>query len=237
MSVYGESHFYWTKDEAAVMGGPWNIPSFSESVSNSRTGSSFWGDQYYTKSYKCQISYNALLSQEYSKTVNAPVTPDPLGDLEAMNVSMIKEELKAYVDKLEAKVKAGNWTSDSLKKVQDAIAKVRKYINWDMADASDLIAAREELDNAFNNLKPETEVKRVKQTLKIKKKNKVVSRKALKKTTKIIKILKVKNAQGKVTFKLAKVSNKKYKKHFKVGKSSGKIKLKKGLKKGKYIKK
>ena len=48
------------------------------------------------------------------------------------------------------------------------------------------------------------------------------------------KAIKVSNAKGKVTYALKSVSKKKFKKYFKINKKTGKILVKKGLKKGKY---
>ena len=48
------------------------------------------------------------------------------------------------------------------------------------------------------------------------------------------KAIKISNAKGKVTYALKSVSKKKFKKYFKINKKTGKILVKKGLKKGKY---
>ena len=53
-------------------------------------------------------------------------------------------------------------------------------------------------------------------------------------TIKRTKAITIRKAQGKKTFKLVKVTKKKFKKYFKVAKKSGKITVKKGLKKGTY---
>ena len=48
------------------------------------------------------------------------------------------------------------------------------------------------------------------------------------------KVLTVSNPKGKVTYKLVSVTKKKYKKYFKINATTGKIKIKKKLRKGKY---
>ena len=70
-------------------------------------------------------------------------------------------------------------------------------------------------------------------TLKVKAKNKKVKRKSLKKKSKTFKLISVKNAKGKVTYKIAGAS-KKSKKVLKLNKKTGKIKIKKKAKKGTY---
>ena len=74
-------------------------------------------------------------------------------------------------------------------------------------------------------------------TLYVKGKTVTVKRSILKKRAKTIKrtaAIKVTKAKGKVTYKLASVSANKYKKYFRVNTKTGKITVRKGLKKGKY---
>ena len=74
-----------------------------------------------------------------------------------------------------------------------------------------------------------------KQSLKVTTSKKTVKGSTLRRSGKILKAVTVKNAKGKVTYKLSKVNKAKLKKYFKVNSGTGKITLKKGLKKGKYI--
>ena len=49
-----------------------------------------------------------------------------------------------------------------------------------------------------------------------------------------MRLIGVSNAKGKVTYKLASVKKAKFKKYFKMNATTGKLKVKKGLKKGTY---
>ena len=74
--------------------------------------------------------------------------------------------------------------------------------------------------------------------LKIKAKNATVKYKKLKKKTQTLKVTKVikfiNKGKGNRTYKLAGVTKAKYKKYFKINKNTGKLTIKKGLKKGTY---
>lgn len=61
-AVYGETHWYWEKDESAIMGGPYDDPSFTQNIPpRVRTDISFWGDEYYRQSYSNSVKYNCLI--------------------------------------------------------------------------------------------------------------------------------------------------------------------------------
>ena len=67
---------------------------------------------------------------------------------------------------------------------------------------------------------------------KIKVKSKTLSKKKVKLARK--KVVKIKGAKGKLTYKLKSVTKKKFKKYFSLNKKTGKLTIKKGLKKGTY---
>ncbi|MCR5543161.1 MAG: hypothetical protein K6F55_03355 [Eubacterium sp.] len=80
-------------------------------------------------------------------------------------------------------------------------------------------------------------IKKVANTLKVSEKKSKVKFANVKKTKQFVKksIKVVNKGQGKLTYKKVKVNKKKFNKYFKVNKKTGKITIKKGLKKGTYI--
>ena len=79
IAVYGENHWYWTKDECAVLGGPSNDPSFNDSVTTN------FASPYDTQtSYQCKVEYNCLMQREYLGLRYTP-GPYPLEELKELN--------------------------------------------------------------------------------------------------------------------------------------------------------
>lgn len=61
IAVYGESHFYWETDEAAVLGGPNSNPGFAVTYSNESGGVEYPNIRHIVHHYHQQVVYNALV--------------------------------------------------------------------------------------------------------------------------------------------------------------------------------
>lgn len=145
------------------------------------------------------------------------------------------EEIKAAQDKAAAAVDAAMtkladdkaaYTADSYNKVAEAAAAYKEAIAKEGATVADVKAAKASFDEAVANL---TEMKA--NTMKASGSSKKFKAKAIKKKAKSFKAVTVKKAQGKVTYKVS--ASKKVKKALKF--KNGKVTVKKGTKKGKYV--
>ena len=228
MAAYGESHFYWEKDEAAVMGGPTTEKTFSDVCVDEHTGSSILLDEYYTRHYDASTKYNCLV-QIPRGMVGLDTEISKLQDLNLLLDASLK--LKKLAQTAEKTADAGRWTEDSLARFRSAINKAKKCAENDEASLDKIELIQDELMEAWYSLKASDKKS---QTIKVSVKNKTLKASALKKSNKKVAAIKVKSAQGKVTYSLRTVSKKKFRKFFSVNASSGKITVKKGLKKGTY---
>lgn len=228
MAAYGESHFLWEKDEGAVMAGPCNDSSFSESISDEHTGSSIILDEYYTKHYDASVTYNCLVQtppQKMNVSANSPLLK-----LSEANKSMqVRTELKKLIANAEKSISAGGWTKESLAAFQKVVNRAKGYLDNDDIPAEKVEEMKTELMDAWYELES---IVKEDQSLKATAKKKTLKAGALKKASKKLKAISVKGSKGKVTYSLRKVN--KAKKFFKVSKTTGKITVKKGLKKGTY---
>ncbi len=148
---------------------------------------------------------------------------------------ILHEEINALAKELidvSEKVKPAVYTTASYKTLSTAIAKAKQILADDTSTAQQLRDARTQLLKARQALK-----KKSANTLKVKGKNVKLKAKKLKKkaqTVKRAKAVTVSKPRGTVKYTLSSVSKAKFKKYFKVNAKTGKITVKKGLKKGTY---
>ena len=232
-AAYGESHIFWETDEAAAMGGPSNDPAFEETFSVVKTDDGLFTDTWKAL-YRNSVAYNCLL-QIPLDTVSVGMGPFPLDELEQLTAEIealvqAKSNLKDAIKSAEG-TSTANWTDESVENFQKLIAEAKE-----LAESKD--ASLKELTRTANQL---TEAKayyesiaKKPQSMKVSTTKKTVKAKTLKKAKKVVKAIKVTGAQGTVTYKKVSVNKKKLAKKFAVNKKTGKITLKKGLKKGVY---
>ena len=148
---------------------------------------------------------------------------------------ILHEEINALAKELidiSEKVKPAVYTTASYKTLSTAVAKAKQLLADDTSTAQQLREARTQLLKARQALK-----KKSANTLKVKGKTVKLKAKKLKKkaqTVKRAKAVTVSKPRGTVKYALASVSKAKFKKYFKVNAKTGKITVKKGLKKGTY---
>ena len=148
---------------------------------------------------------------------------------------ILHEEINALAKELidiSEKVKPAVYTAASYKTLSTAIAKAKQLLADDTSTAQQLREARTQLLKARQALK-----KKSANTLKVKGKTVNLKAKKLKKkaqTVKRAKAVTVSKPRGTVKYTLSSVSKAKFKKYFKVNAKTGKITMKKGLKKGTY---
>ena len=135
------------------------------------------------------------------------------------------------------KIDKTKYSAESYAKVVAAADALKKVMEDPNATAEQIAAAKTALDNAMKGLKAKAApapVKKKANTMKVTPVKKTFKAKKLKKKAKTFKAVKVKKAKGKVTY-IGKPSGKKAKKFLKFNKKTGKITVKKGAKKGKYV--
>ncbi|MCQ2428286.1 MAG: hypothetical protein MJ137_07820, partial [Clostridia bacterium] len=71
IAVYGESHWYWEKDEAAFLGGPADVGLMTKSCTSNRSGVEYPNIEYYTSSYKQTVTFNVLVNEETKKLLGS----------------------------------------------------------------------------------------------------------------------------------------------------------------------
>lgn len=76
VATYGESHWYWGKDEAAFMGGPLNNAGFTHSVEKIQDKLEFPSTYYYTHKYVQNLRYNCFVEKPFSRlSVGTGINP------------------------------------------------------------------------------------------------------------------------------------------------------------------
>jgi hypothetical protein len=123
-----------------------------------------------------------------------------------------------------AKIRTADYKTESCRKFNEAVAAAKKLLDDRLSTAADLTKANSRILSAWASL----EMKDA-QTIKVTASKKTVRRSALRRKTKVVKALKVSGAKGKVSYKKLSGSKK-----LTVNKTSGKIKVKKGTRKGTY---
>ena len=229
-AAYGESHFYWEVDEASVMGGPCNDPWFNETCETKKTDDGVFTDSY-TVYYKNNVKYNCLLQVPIKILKNQP-GPYPLEEFKDVTadipvIAKAKGELEKLIEKAEKVKNFKGWANASIRAFRTAIAEAKEICSSGRTTAKELSIEKKRLQQAWDYYKS---IAKKGQKMKVKAVTKTVKAKALKKSRKVVKAITVKNAKGKVTYKKVSPKNKK----FTVNKKTGKITIKKGLKKGTY---
>ena len=143
-----------------------------------------------------------------------------------------KAQLSEYVTAASRDLATGKYTSATVKALKTRIAEANTVLDDRKATVRDIYMAQVRLLRAQQAL-----TKKSANTLEVKGKTIKLKAKKLKKkaqTVKQAKAVTVKGPCGKVRYTLAGVSKAKFKKYFKVNAKTGKIKVRKGLKKGTY---
>lgn len=239
-ALYEEDHWFWEVDEIALMGGPAGDPSFKENYSVSKTGVGLVSDDY-RADYSNSVEYNCLL-QVPVKLLRILPGPFPLEDLKSITaelneISQTRTELDESVNYAELLLMYGGWTSATTKELKGAIKNARTVVKDKNSSSEKLKAALTRLTKAQDKLKAKKS-----QSMKVKASNKNVKAKLLKKGKQTVKAIKVRNVKGKVTFtkegvgkkSFTKSENSKYGKYFSLSRKTGKITVRKGIKKGTY---
>ena len=236
-AVYGESHWYWEIDESAVMGGPAKDPTYKDSFTTKRIDTGVFTDTYKAY-YSNSVSYNCLL-QIPSEHLSLKPGPNPLSDFNNLSYEMqelvqakkdANSKLKKAIETAE-KTSTKYWTAENAKAFQQLIEVAKQIVDQSRATTKELTRTANELLEAKKYYES---VAKKPQNMEVTAAKKTVKAKTLKKAKKVVKAIKVTGAQGTVTYKLVSVSKKKFAKKFKINKTTGKIILKKGLKKGTY---
>lgn len=234
IAAYGESHWNWEVDEAAMLGGPCKDPSFKDSYSAEKTDDGIFTDTYMAH-YSSSVEYNCLLSIPKT-TLQAEPGPDPLKELKDVTAEInervaVKGELEQVIGEAEELEKAKGWASDNLTDFRKAVADAKE------AMASEELTVKElsiEKDRLLNAMEYYGSLLKKSQNMTVKSAKKTIKAGSLARSKKVIKAITVKNSKGKVTYKKVKVTKAKFGKYFTVNKTNGKITVKKGLKKGTY---
>lgn len=78
IAVYGESHFYWEKDEAAFLGGPSDCKYIVHSADVKSAGTEFPSTEYFTAYYDQVIKYNCLTEKPSETVSNSALLTNPI---------------------------------------------------------------------------------------------------------------------------------------------------------------
>ncbi len=232
---YGENHGYWIVDEAALMGGPCSDPSFRDEFSREKIEDGNFSDTYRVV-YSNSVTYNCLV-QVRSHMLGTDPGPYPLRDFEKVSRELQEKSeagraLEQEIVKAEKLANVKGWREESERSgFKDTIAEMKELLDSGSLTASELKALAERLAGASEYC--ESRLKKA-QAMQVIVKSGNVKAGQLRKSSRIVKAVSVKNAQGKVSYKIVKVTGSKYKRYFSINKKNGKITVKKGLKKGSY---
>lgn len=231
IAVYGESHWYWEKDECAVMGGPCRESSFKENLPpRVQTDISFWGDDYYRQNYSVSTAYNMLVSIPTSAVLLTP-GPYPLSDLVESNASLnAKMKLEQLIQDSKDTLTGGSFTEESKEELLESLSEGEHLL-------SDPDAASEEIDDAIQritNAHLALVRDKASQQITVHSEPQSIYETDLSAEDQILNGVSVDDVKGKVLFELSSVSDPAYASYFEVEEDTCRIFVKQGLPAGTY---